>query len=31
MFEFLFKGRTDTKTDIQQHKFGDANYRYVTR
>ena len=25
-FDSLFKGRTDTKTDIQQQKFGGANY-----
>ncbi|KRR19949.1 hypothetical protein [Bradyrhizobium retamae] len=26
IFDSLFKGRTDTKTDIQQHKFGGAGY-----
>ena len=26
VFDSLFKGRTDTKTDIQQQKFGDASY-----
>jgi len=26
IFDSLFKGRTDTKTDIQQQKFGGANY-----
>jgi hypothetical protein len=26
VFDSLFKGRTDTKTDIQQQKFGGANY-----
>jgi len=26
VFDSLFKGRTDSKTDIQQQKFGDASY-----
>jgi hypothetical protein len=26
VFDSLFKGRTDTRTDIQQHKFGGASY-----
>jgi hypothetical protein len=26
IFDSMFKGHTDTKTDIQQHKFGDASY-----
>jgi hypothetical protein len=30
IFDALFKGRTDTKTDIQQQKFGSTSIGYVT-
>ncbi|MCA6113392.1 hypothetical protein J6524_00400 [Bradyrhizobium sp. WSM 1738] len=30
IFDSLFKGRTDTRTDIQQQKFGDGGTSYVT-
>ena len=30
IFDSLFKGRTDTKTDIQQQKFGNGGASYVT-
>ena len=29
IFDSLFKGRTDTKTDIQQQKFGNGGASYV--
>ena len=30
IFDALFKGRTDTKTDIQQQKFGSTSIGYIT-
>ena len=31
IFDSLFKGRTDAKTDIQQQKFGGTDVSYIAR